>query len=56
MTTFNQPYIRDELTIDNNVQTYYNNCAGDGPVVLLGRVVKHADTLRVYRQPLIIVA
>lgn len=30
MTTFNQPYIRDELTIDNNVQTYYNNCTGAG--------------------------
>lgn len=56
MTTFNQPYIRDELTIDNNVQKFYDNCTGDGPVVLLGRIVKHAQTLRVYRQPLIIVA
>lgn len=56
MTTFNQPYIRDELTIDDKVQTFYNNCTGDGPVLLLGRIVKHAVTLRVFRQPLIIVA
>jgi hypothetical protein len=56
MTTFNQPYIRDKLTIDNWVQKYYDECTGDGPVLLLGRIVKHAQTLRVYRQPLIIVA
>jgi hypothetical protein len=56
MTVFNEPYIRDELTIDNKLQEYYNNCTGDGPVVLVGRIVKHAVTLRVYRQPLIIVA
>jgi hypothetical protein len=30
MTTFNQLYIRDELTIDNNIQTYNNNCTGAG--------------------------
>lgn len=56
MTIYNQPYIRDELTIDHKVQEYYKNCTGDGPVVLMGRIVKHADTLRVYKQPLIIVA
>lgn len=56
MTTFNQPYIRDELTIDDKVQSFYNSCTGDGPVLLLGRNVKHAIDLRVHRQPLIIVA
>ena len=56
MTTFNQPYIRDELTIDDKVQKFYDSCTGDGPVLLLGRTVKHATTLRVHRQPLIIVA
>ena len=56
MTTFNQPYIREDLTIDDKVQKFYDSCTGDGPVVLLGRIVKHATTLRVHRQPLIIVA
>lgn len=56
MTTLNQPYIRDELTIDERVQEFYKSCTGDGPVLLLGRIVKHATTLRVDRQPLIIVA
>ena len=26
MTTFNQPYIRDDLTIDDKVQKYYDSC------------------------------
>jgi hypothetical protein len=56
MTTFNPPYIRDELTIDDDVQKFYDGCTGDGPVVLLGKVVRHATTLRVYRQPLVVVA
>jgi hypothetical protein len=56
MTTFNQPYIRDKLTIDDKVQKFYDSCTGDGPVLLLGRIVNHAKPLRVYRQPLIIVA
>jgi hypothetical protein len=56
MTTFNQPYIRDELKINNKVQEFYDKCTGDGPVLLLGRIVQHEVTLRVYRQPLIIVA
>lgn len=56
MTTFNNPYIRDELTIDGRVQQFYDSCQGDGPVLLLGRIVTHASTLRVHRQPLIIVA
>jgi hypothetical protein len=30
MTTFNQLYIPDELTIDNNIPTYYDNCTGAG--------------------------
>lgn len=54
--SFNQPYIRDELKIDDKVQKFYDSCTGDGPVLLLGRIVKHATTLRVHRQPLIIVA
>ncbi len=56
MPVFNQPYIRDELTIDERVQRFYDSCTGDGPVLLLGRIVKHATSLRVYRQSLIIVA
>lgn len=54
--TFNQPYIRDIVTIDQKVQRFYDHCVGDGPVLLLGRIVRHTDNLRVYRQPLIIVA
>ena len=38
MTTFNQPYIRDELKINNKVQEFYDKCTGDGPVLLLGRI------------------
>lgn len=30
MTTFNQPYIRDKLTIDDNVQKFRNGCTGAG--------------------------
>jgi hypothetical protein len=56
MTVFNQPYIRDTLKINDKVQEFYNNCTGDGPVVLLGRIVQHEIPLRVSRQPLIIVA
>jgi hypothetical protein len=44
MTTFNQPYVRDEMTIDERVQRFYDGCTCDGPVVLLGRIVKHATT------------
>ena len=54
--TPNRPYIRDVLTIDQPVQKFYDDCTGDGPVVLLGRIVRHAHGLRVWRQPLIIVA
>jgi hypothetical protein len=44
------------LTIDESVRTYYDSRPGGGPVLLLGRVVEHATTLRVHSEPLIIVA
>jgi hypothetical protein len=58
MPVFNYPYIRDILTIDDRVQRFYNDFAGDGAVFLLGRVVRHAPgcDLRVGSRPLIIVA
>jgi len=58
MPTFNYPYIRDILTIDATVQNFYREFAGDGPVYLLGRIVRHAPgfDLKVGARPLIIVA
>jgi hypothetical protein len=53
---FDYPYIRDELIVDHTVQTFYDEFAGDGPVFLLGRVVKLQQTLRVGQRPLVIVA
>ena len=59
MPTFNYPYIRDTLTINDKVQDFYNNFAGEGPVFLLARIVQHHEAgldLRVGARPLIIVA
>jgi hypothetical protein len=49
------PYIRDELVIDETVQAFCSPDMGSGPVFLVGRVVRHAQTLRIAR-PVVIVA
>lgn len=58
MPVFNYPYIRDTLTINDKVQKFYDNYAGEGAVFLLGRVVQHAEgiNLRLSSRPLVIVA
>jgi hypothetical protein len=56
MPVYNYPYIRDTLKINEKVQKFYDNFEGDGPVFLLGRIVKHEVDLRVQQRPLVIVA
>jgi hypothetical protein len=56
MPDFNSPYIRDELIVTQRVQDYYNSYVGDGPVFLLGRVVRLAQNLRVTARPVVIIA
>jgi hypothetical protein len=58
MPTFNYPYIRDTLLINQNVQDFYNGFVGPGPVFLIGREVRHDSgfQLRVRALPIVIVA
>jgi hypothetical protein len=51
-------FIRDTIIIDKDVQDFYNNFDGEGPVILLGREVRHAPgkNLVLSGRPLLIIA
>jgi hypothetical protein len=56
MAVFNYPYIRDVLKINNYIQTFHAQFAGNGPVYLLGRIVTLEENIRIGQRPLVIVA
>jgi hypothetical protein len=56
MFVYTSPYIRDTVVVTQDVQNICRDYAGDGPMFLLGRVVRLAQDLRVTTRPIVIVA
>lgn len=56
MIVYTSPYIRDTITVTQDIENLCRDYAGDGPVFLLGRVVRLVQDLRITARPLVIVA